>query len=84
MANKVNPVNPRRRAMYEFILEYKQAHDGNSPSVREIGARLGIESTSMVMYYLRQLEELDLILISSARSRMIQVVGAQWLPPEVE
>lgn len=84
MARRVSPANPRRKAIYEFIVDYKQDHDGNSPTVREIGEMLGIESTSMVVYYLRQLEELDLILVGSARSRAIQVVGGQWLPPEVE
>lgn len=84
MVNKMQPQNPRRAAIYRYILAYKQSHDGNSPSIREIGQVMGIESTSMVMYYLRQLEELDLILIESARSRAIQVVGGAWIPPEVE
>lgn len=34
---------------------------GESPSVREIGARVGLRSTSSVVYHLRHLEERGMI-----------------------
>lgn len=70
--------------VYKFLLDFKARNDGNSPSVREIAAGIGVHSTSHVMFLLRKLEEMDLVMVQDARSRMIHVVGGKWIPPEVE
>ena len=49
---------------HQKILDYlsrRQENKGYPPSIREIGEATGISSTSVVTYYLKQLEELNLI-----------------------
>ena len=31
-------MNDKQKAVYDFITEYKKTHDGNSPSLADIGA----------------------------------------------
>jgi repressor LexA len=59
-------VRPRKikNERHQKILDYlsrRQENNGYPPSIREIGEATGISSTSVVTYYLKQLEELDLI-----------------------
>lgn len=83
MGRVANPDLPDRAArIFEFILNYKYLHDGNSPTVREIGEKMGIKSTSMVLYYLSRLEEHHLIYNRKFnKARYIEVVGATWIAP---
>ncbi|MBM3151198.1 MAG: repressor LexA [Chloroflexi bacterium] len=49
---------------HQKILDYldrRQTRQGYPPSIREIGEATGISSTSVVTYYLRQLEEMGMI-----------------------
>lgn len=46
----------KRDEVYDFILEYKTKHEGNSPSFSEIAEGCNLNSTSLVNYYLDQLE----------------------------
>ena len=49
---------------HQKILDYldrRQNKQGYPPSIREIGEATGISSTSVVTYYLKQLEEMELI-----------------------
>jgi len=59
-------VRPRKikNERHQKILDYlsrRQENQGYPPSIREIGEATGISSTSVVTYYLKQLEELNLI-----------------------
>jgi len=59
-------VRPRKikNERHQKILDYlsrRQENNGYPPSIREIGEATGISSTSVVTYYLKQLEELNLI-----------------------
>jgi repressor LexA len=59
-------VRPRKikNERHQKILDYlarRQENQGYPPSIREIGEATGITSTSVVSYYLKQLEELNLI-----------------------
>lgn len=59
-------VRPRKgiNERHQKILDYlsrRQDKQGYPPSIREIGEATGISSTSVVTYYLKQLEEMDLI-----------------------
>jgi hypothetical protein len=69
--------------VYDFILKYKRGHDGNSPTIREIGASCGINSTSQVLFYLHKLEKQGLIrrpepLIGTRIATRIEIVGGLW------
>lgn len=80
-------LQPTHRAtvegVYEFIVTHKKAHDGNSPTFREIISGCGISSTSVVLYYLNKLEQRGLIRrpepeIGSRFACNIEIVGGQW------
>lgn len=72
-----------RAKVLQFIIAYKTSHDGQSPSMREIGDGCGISSTSMVKYYLdalvlqgkiiRKLQDDD-----TGKARNIHVPGGNW------
>jgi SOS-response transcriptional repressor LexA len=81
--NTPHPNNPVKQSVFNFIVQFKQRHDGNSPSMREIMAGCNIRSTSVVNYYLELLVKDGMIVCSedAQRSRMISVVGGTWLAP---
>ena len=63
----------------DFIISYKQLHDGNSPTCREIAEACSISSMSVVAYILQSLERQNkLILEHSHLARNIIVVGGNW------
>jgi len=72
-----NPTN--RELVFAFIVNYKRAHDGLSPSIQEIaeGCRL---SESTVKYHLLMLERDDRIRIVGRRA--IEVTGGIWDLPD--
>jgi len=63
--------------VYRFVVQYKQAHDGNSPSLQEIGRACGIRSTSHVYLYLVRLADAGRIKLAGTRS--IEVIGGRWV-----
>lgn len=68
--------------VYHFIIAYKGEHDGNSPTVREIGNAVDGISTSRTDYLLGVLVGDGLIeLGNKRRTRSIRVVGGHWTPP---
>lgn len=64
----------RQLAIYDFIRTYSDEH-GYPPSVREIGAAVGLASPSTVHMHLKVLEEQGLIRRDSKKPRTIEVVG---------
>lgn len=66
----------RQVAIYDFIRAYSEEH-GYPPSVREIGAAVGLASPSTVHMHLKVLEERGLIKRDSKKPRTIEVVGKQ-------
>lgn len=64
----------RQLAIYDFIRSYSDEH-GYPPSVREIGAAVGLASPSTVHMHLKVLEEQGLIRRDSKKPRTIEVVG---------
>jgi SOS-response transcriptional repressor LexA len=64
--------------IYNFIVEFKKANDGNSPSLRNICDALGINSTSLVQNRLFELEEEGKIVCNATIPRFINVVGGKW------
>jgi SOS-response transcriptional repressor LexA len=76
--------SPTRTAVLFFIVKYKREHDGNSPTIREIMDDCKISSTSMVFWYLNQLENLGYIRrpepkIGNRIAAKIEVVGGKWI-----
>lgn len=68
-----------RDRIMSFILAYKTAHDGNSPTNREIADATDLTSTSVVAYHLYKLQEFGKILLPGhGKTRHIEVVGGQW------
>jgi hypothetical protein len=67
-----------RDAIFQFLIEYKEGHDGNTPSVREI-AEACSTSISNVNYHLTKLELDHKIRMWGERRRMIEIVGGSWV-----
>ena len=64
----------RQLAIYDFIKSYSDEH-GYPPSVREIGAAVGLASPSTVHMHLKALEGQGLIKRDSKKPRTIEVMG---------
>lgn len=62
------------KELFEFIRDFSM-ENGYPPTVREIQSRFGIKSTASVSYYLKQLENENLIRRSKQKKRCIEVVG---------
>jgi SOS-response transcriptional repressor LexA len=67
--------NDKADEVYNFIIQYKEAHDGHSPFVRAIMRECDLSSTSHVRYYLDRLAQDGLIRLEDRR---IIVVGGKW------
>ncbi len=66
-----------RQAVFDFIVTYKRAHDGNSPTLRQIMNGRRISSTSVVHNILIGLERDGYIRILPG-SQGIVVIGGAW------
>ncbi|MYS37209.1 repressor LexA [Streptomyces sp. KhCrAH-43] len=60
MSRRTTGLSPRQEAILRAVREWIAEH-GEGPSIREIGARVGLSSTSSVAYQLGRLEALGLI-----------------------
>ncbi len=67
-----------RKRVFEFLVKYKQLHDGLSPSIREIARACALHPSS-VTYHLLRLEGEGLIRLKGRRS--IEVIGGNWAAP---
>ncbi|MGA2504236.1 MAG: hypothetical protein ABSG01_09120 [Anaerolineales bacterium] len=81
-----DPTMPREVRVFAFIVSYKQNHDGNSPTIREIGEAVGVNSTSLVLFYLNKLEKQGRIRrpepkIGERFAANIEVIGGKWDAP---
>lgn len=76
---RTKDLETRLRAVYAFILAYKAAHDGNAPTMKEIGlAVVGTPATSLASFYLDHLESRKMI---ERRDGAICIPNATWTPP---
>lgn len=69
----MHTINKTQKKIYEFLLERSQC--GVPPSVREIGAAVGLKSTSSVQANLDALEEAGFIERDPLLKRSIRVLG---------
>ena len=66
--------------VYNFLITYKRANDGNSPSIRQITDACGYKSTSAAHHALIRLQEAGKIKLlgDHGTSRLICIVGGFW------
>ena len=69
----------KQQEVYDFILSFTNEH-GYPPSVREIGAALGLKSPSTVHFHMKGLEEAGVIVKAEGKTRAISLPGATLSP----
>src|SRR5512142_2387879 len=74
MVRKSKGLGEKHQRILEFIQDYQRKHK-HPPSIREIGENCGISSTSVVNYYLDQLERDGHIERDRKISRGLRVTG---------
>jgi repressor LexA len=74
-------LSKRQAAIYDYICAYT-AERGFPPSVREIGAAVGLASPSTVHMHLKVLQERGLIRRDSKKPRTIEVVSDEAQPTQ--
>ena len=62
----------KQRQIYDFILSFVSQH-GYPPSVREIGAAVGLKSPSTVHFHMKKLEESGAIVKTEGKTRAISL-----------
>lgn len=73
MARRQSGLSERHRKIMEFLSKF-QANNGYPPSIRQIGDSINVKSTSLVDYYLNQLQEMGYIERENHISRSIRVL----------
>lgn len=73
MARRSEGLSERHRKIMEFLTKFQEAN-GYSPSIRQIGDSINVKSTSLVDYYINQLQEMGYIEREDRISRSIRVV----------
>ena len=73
MAKRHPGLSERHRKIMEFLTKFQDSN-GYSPSIRQIGDSINVKSTSLVDYYLNQLQEMGYIEREERISRSIRVV----------
>jgi repressor LexA len=73
MVRKSEGLSKRHQLILKFLSQF-QDENGYSPSIREIGESIGVRSTSLVDYYLKQLEEKGYISREQHISRSICLI----------
>lgn len=79
MVRKSKGLGERHQKILDFIQEYQRKYK-HPPSIREIGENCGISSTSVVNYYLDQLEKSGHIERDRKISRGLRVTGVNASP----
>lgn len=69
----MEPINATQKRIYEYLME--RSYDGVPPSVREIGAAVGLKSTSSVQAALDALEKAGYIMRDPLLKRSIRLLG---------
>lgn len=73
MARKSAGLGDRHFKIMDYLVNF-QNKNGYSPSIRQIGESIGVHSTSLVDYYLKQLEEQNYIERDANISRSIRIL----------
>jgi len=70
MVRRTEGLSKRHQAILDFLERFQETN-GYSPSIREIGESIDVRSTSLIDYYLKQLEEMGHISREQHISRSI-------------
>lgn len=73
-------VSKRQREIYDFVVAYARKH-GYPPTVREIGAEVGLASPSTVHVHLAKLEEAGYLRRDPSKPRALELVGHDGSAP---
>lgn len=73
MVRKRDGLSKRHQMILKFLSKF-QDQNGYSPSIREIGESINVRSTSLVDYYLKQLEDMEYISREQHISRSIRLL----------
>ncbi len=73
MARRTLGLSERHRKIMEYLTKFQNAN-GYSPSIRQIGDSINVKSTSLVDYYLNQLQQMGYIDREDRISRSIRVL----------
>ena len=63
-------LTPKQQKIYDYIQTFTAEH-GYPPSVREIGAALGLKSPSTVHFHIKGLEEAGVLVKAEGKTRAI-------------
>lgn len=74
MVRTKSGLGERHRKIMDYLTSF-QEENGYSPSIRQIGESIGVKSTSLVDYYLNQLEEMRYIERDNHVSRSIRLLS---------
>jgi len=77
MARKTEGLGDRHIRIMKFLTEFQEQH-GYSPSIREIGKHINVDSTSLVDYYLDQLCQENYIERDKRVSRSIRILRPMY------
>ncbi len=69
----------KQQEIYDYILSFTNEH-GYPPSVREIGAGVGLKSPSTVHFHMKGLEEAGVIVKAEGKTRAISLPGVPFRP----
>ena len=70
-------LSPRETLVYEAVVIFKTQQDGCAPSVAMLCEASGVSSSSLVSYYLRNIEAAGYIQVLAGK-RNIRVSGGNW------
>jgi repressor LexA len=73
MAKRQPGLSERHRKIMEFLSKFQDSN-GYSPSIRQIGDSINVKSTSLIDYYLNQLQQMGFIDREDRISRSIRVI----------
>ena len=66
-------LTPKQQQIYDYILSFTAQH-GYPPSVREIGAAVGLKSPSTVHFHMKGLEEAGATVLNSSTRRRSSLI----------
>ena len=73
MTKRRQELSQREQRIMEFLTRFEQTR-GYPPTIREIGAAIGVQSTSLVNFYLNHLQEMSFIERDDHVSRSIRIL----------
>src|SRR5665647_2655244 len=77
MARRSEGLSERHRKIMEFLTRF-QEQNGYCPSIRQIGDSISVKSTSLIDYYLNQLQQMAFIERDQHVSRSIRILRPMY------